>query len=200
MKKLTFGIAACILLASCSSNPKKILVFAKGGSTINQESKTITLKDGSGQEEKTLDYNTADKVTISVKDNSGATSIEIPENGYYILNAKSDTLIGSYQKYTDPKLTQNVKTQESLKMDIDSLQQLVEGKNVSAANRNFFVLPKTAVKITDNVNAIVVGPFHQMTSVEKEGDKVPEVYRFWSVKEIRQTIDKLTLLTVAEKK
>ena len=91
-----------------------------------------------------------------------------------------------------------IKTQEELKHGIDSLIQLTQGKNISAANRNFFVLPKTAVKISDNLDAFVVGPFHRMTSVEKDGDKVPEVYRFYSIQEIREIIDQLTALTKAK--
>jgi hypothetical protein len=34
-----------------------------------------------------------------------------------------------------------------------------------------------------------------MTSIEQKGNKEPEVYRFYSVKEVRETIDKLQKLT-----
>ena len=88
-----------------------------------------------------------------------------------------------------------MKTQEDLKHDIDSLEQLTEGKNISAANRNFYILPKTTVKISDNLDAFVVGPFHRMTSIEKVDGKLPEVYRFYSIQEVRETIEKLTALT-----
>jgi hypothetical protein len=191
--------ASLIVLAACSSGNKKIIVYIKGNSTVNEDAKTITVVDGSGSDEKTIAYKTGDKVQLQVKGLGDDATVPIDNNGLYILNAKNDTIIGSYQNYSNPKSEAVVKTQEDLKHGIDSLVQLTEGKNISAANRNFFILPKTAVKISDNVDAFVVGPFHKMTSVEKEGDKVPEVYRFYSIKEIRETIAKLTTLTKATK-
>ena len=86
-------------------------------------------------------------------------------------------------------------SQEELKHDIDSLQHLVTGQNASAASRAFFIPPNTATKITANTDATIIGPFHQMTSIEQKGNEAPEVYRFYSVKEVRETIDKLQKLT-----
>jgi hypothetical protein len=126
---------------------------------------------------------------------AGKTSIELKEKGLYILNVKNDTIIGSYQNYTAPALQKNIMTQDDLKLKIDSLQQLTTGKNISAANRNFFILPNQAAKITENVDAIIVGPYHQMRSAEKVDGKDPEVYRFYSIREIRETIGKLEALT-----
>ena len=199
MKKCMITCASLIVLAACSSGNKKIIVYIKGNSTVNEDAKTITVVDGSGSDEKTIAYKTGDKVQLQVKGLGDDATVPIDNNGLYILNAKNDTIIGSYQNYSNPKSEAVVKTQEDLKHGIDSLVQLTEGKNISAAKRNFFILPKTAVKISDNVDAFVVGPFHKMTSVEKEGDKVPEVYRFYSIKEIRETIAKLTTLTKATK-
>jgi len=200
MKQTIVCLTALVALASCSSNPKKVIVYFKGNSTANAETKTITVKDGPGSEEKVLDFNSAEKVTLKIEGLDADASVDIPENGLYILNAKNDTIIGSYQKYSDPKTSQTVITQEQLKKDIDSLVQLTQGKNISAANKNFYVLPKQVVKVSDNIESFVVGPFHKMTSVAKQGDKDPEVYRFYSIKEIRETIEKLTKLTIAEKK
>ena len=162
---------------------------------MNEDAKTITVVDGSGSDEKAMSYNTADKVSLKVTGLGDDANVSIDQNGLYILNAKADTIIGSYQKYADPRLTQTMKTQDDLKHDIDSLTQLTQGKNISAVNRNFFILPKTAVKISDNLDAFVVGPFHRMTSIEKVDGKLPEVYRFYSIQEVRETIEKLTALT-----
>ncbi|MFY7898913.1 MAG: hypothetical protein ACOVNY_01940 [Chitinophagaceae bacterium] len=200
MNQTIVCLTALIALAACSSNPKKVIVYFKGNSTANAETKTITVKDGAGAEEKTMDFNTAEKVSLKIEGLDEDATVEIPENGLYIVNAKNDTIIGSYQKYSDPKTSQTVITQEQLKKDIDSLTQLTMGKNISAANRNFYILPKQAAKISNNIESFVVGPFHKMTSVAKEGDKEPEVYRFYSIKEIRETIQNLTKLTIAEKK
>jgi hypothetical protein len=87
-------------------------------------------------------------------------------------------------------------TQEMIKKSIDSLVALIEGKNVSAANRNYFILPFTAAKITNNMNAVIIAPFHNITTLEKDGDKDPEVYRFFSIKEIREKIEKQKAMTI----
>ena len=96
-------------------------------------------------------------------------------------------------------MAQNIITQESLKLKIDSLNLLVQGKNISAANRNYYILPNQAVKISSNHLSEVVGPYHQMRSAEKVDGKEPEIYRFYSIKEIREMIVKLQALTVAPK-
>ena len=82
---------------------------------------------------------------------------------------------------------------------MDSLQLLSEGKNVSEANRNYYILPNKAVKISNYTKSMIVGPYHRMTSAEKEDGKDPEVYRFYSIKEIREMILKLQVLTTPKK-
>ena len=199
MKKMTVYFLGLMLLSACKENHKKIIVYVKGGTTVDQAAKTITFVNGTGSDEKVISYDTPEKVELKMQGLDKEATMTIDQNGLYVANAKSDTIIGSFQKYSDPKLTKSVTTQDQLKKDIDSLQKLTEGKNISAANRNFFILPKTAVRISDNIDAFVVGPFHRMTSVEKEGDKQPEVYRFYSINEIRETIAKLTALTKGKK-
>jgi hypothetical protein len=192
-------IVSFILLASCSSHTKKIIVYANHDATINEEAKTITQKDNEGHIDKEIEYNTGDKVELKVQQKDGSqVIIEIPEHGYYIANVKAkDTIIGGYQKYTTQQEANRVLTQEELKRSIDSLQQMIQGKNTSAANRTFFIPPNTAAKITSNTEATIVGPYHRMTSIEKQGNNEPEVYRFYSIKEVRETIDKLLKLTGA---
>jgi uncharacterized protein YceK len=198
MKNFIVTLSTLLLLSSCSSNHKKIIVYLKGNGTVNAEAKTITASEGSGSDEKIIFYKTTDKVDLKVVGLGNEGTVSIDQDGLYVLNAKTDTIIGSYQKYSDPRLSQTMKTQEDLKHDIDSLKQLTEGKNISATNRNFYLLPKTAVKISDNLDAFVVGPFHRMTSIEKVDGKLPEVYRFYSIQEVRETIEKLTALTKAK--
>ncbi len=199
MKKIIACLALLVLAASCASNNKKIIIMSKGAADINTDTKTITAKDGAGHDEKTINISDK-KVSFKLSTPAGDANVELLENGYYIINVKNDTIIGSYQQYTDPSLVKNVVTQEELKKKIDSLSSLVAGKNVNAANHNFFILPNTAVRISGNLDAIVVGPYHKMTSAEKVGDKDPEVYRFYSIKEMREEIARLRSFTIAEKK
>ncbi|HEY1018434.1 MAG TPA: hypothetical protein VGE25_05520 [Sediminibacterium sp.] len=196
MKKILFFGLALVLFTSCKS--KKMIVMSKGEAEINLEAKTITAKDGGGHEEKAVTLGSG-KIAFKMNTPAGEATVELQENGLYVVNVKNDTIIGGYQSYSDPKVSQQVITQEKLKQQIDSLQLLSEAKNVRAANRNFFILPNHAVKITDNTEALVVGPYHRMRSAEKVDGKDPEVYRFYSIKEIREIIGKLQALTVAPK-
>ena len=199
MKRIFYCIAVSVCLTACRKNEKKLIVYSKGVASIDKEAKSITVAPGgTSQEEKTLDYNSADKLSFNIQSPAGNASVDIAENGLYIINTKTDTIVGSYQVYGAPKATAQVITQEHIKKDIDSLQQLLKGANVNTANRNFFIAPNTAVKISGNIQAYIVGPFHQMTSIEKEEGKEPEVYRFFTANEIRETIAKLQKLTVAE--
>lgn len=194
MQKIISLVLIVVFFTACAGNHKRIIVMSKGPAVINEDAKTIVAKDGNGHEEKVINLSGAD-IQLKLNTPAGEAQVELKENGLYILNVKNDTIIGSYQKYTAPKLTQNLVTQEELKSKIDSLQQLTAGKNISAANRNYFILPNQAVKITDNLDAFIVGPYHQMRSAEKVDGKEPEVYRFYSIREIRETISKLEALT-----
>lgn len=198
MKKTVSLLAIVIAFAACKDSTKKIIVMSKGEPEINTDAKTIVSKDGAGHNEKAVVLGSGD-YTFKLTTPAGEGSVDIKESGLYVINVKSDTIIGSYQRYTDASKANATITQEDLLHRIDSLNQLMEGKNVTAANRNFFILPKTAAKITDNVQADVVGPYHQMVSAERKDGKDPEIYRFYSIKEIRETISKLQALTVPQK-
>ena len=185
-----------MLVSACNSHTKRILVFANNEVVIDEEAKTITQKDTIGHVDKEINYSTGDKVELTIKSPGSENKIEIPEDGYYIVNLKAkDTIIGGYQKFSTPEEANRVMTQEDLKHNIDSLQQMIENKNVSAASRTFYILPNTAVKITSNTESFIVGPYHRMTSIEKMDGQEPEVYRFYSIREVRETIDKLVALT-----
>lgn len=198
MKKMIVYFFAFLCLTACSDEHKTIIVMSKGEANIDLNAGTIKSKDGSGHVEKLLNIDSK-KVSFKLSTPAGEATVEMLDNGLYVINVKNDTIIGSYQKYTSAKLTQNIITQESLKQKIDSLKLLVEGKNVSIANRNYFILPNQAVKISSNHLSEVVGPYHQMRSAEMVDGKEPEIYRFYSIKEIRETIVKLQALTIAPK-
>ncbi|MDB5231841.1 MAG: hypothetical protein JWN76_2646 [Chitinophagaceae bacterium] len=190
MKKLTATLPLLILLVACNSGHKRIIAYTKGDVDINKAANVVTVM-GNGtttHAEQTIDYYSGDKVTLTIKTPSLESKVDFADNGLYVLNVKNDTIVGSYQNYSAPAATQKVFTQEMLKHSVDSLQQLITNQNVNASNKNFFVLPYHAVKISNNIDATVVGPFHQMTSIEKEEGKEPEVYRFYTVREIRDII------------
>jgi len=87
-------------------------------------------------------------------------------------------------------------TQDELKKNIDSLKQLMQGKNVTEANRNFFIPPNTGVKISSNTKAYVVAPYHPMAGVPATDDNsAPEVYQFYTINEVRDILARLVKLT-----
>ncbi len=171
--------------------------MSKGKAIVDKEAKTITVESGTSHEEQTVEFNDDGNLTLQVTANGNTKPITIPANGYYLLNAKTDTIIGSYQNYSAPKAQANTITQEDLKHRIDSLNQLLAGSNVSTANRNYFILPGHAEKITDNLDATMVGPFNSMTTLEQTGDKAPEVYKFYTTNDVRETMMHLQSLTAA---
>jgi hypothetical protein len=196
MKRILFILGAVVLLASCKE--KKVIVMSKGPAEINTDNKTIKATDGSGHEEKEFTVGSS-KAVFKLSSPAGEATVDLQGDGLFVINVKNDTIIGSYQRYSDPKLSSNMITQDNMKRQIDSLLLLVDGKNVSEANRNFYILPNKAARITANTEAMVVGPYHRMRSAEKVDGKDPEVYRFYSIKEIRETILKLQELTTPKK-
>ncbi len=184
---------------SCNNkNEMKIIVLNKGTAVIDEKNQKIVIKEGDGNEEHELHYNSDKKITLEIIANNKNVNADFTEKGYYILNAKNDTIIGSLQQYTDPTKPNKEEayiTQDRIKQSIDSLIALTEGKNISAANNNFYILPYTASKITSNLQATIIAPFHNIRSIEQINNEQPEVYRFFSIKEIREKIEKQKALT-----
>jgi hypothetical protein len=81
-------------------------------------------------------------------------------------------------------------TQDMLKQKLDSLQKLTLGQNVSEANKNYFITPGKITKISSNTKGKVFGPFTTIPGSFDAGS-VPEIYKFYSMKEIREIIGNL---------
>lgn len=195
MKQLLTCLAVLLILTSC--NNKRLVIFSKGPAIIQEEAGTIQSKDGGGHEETTL---LTGRSSWSLESPAGKASIELKENGIYVVNVKNDTILGSQQNYVSAENAGQVISQATILHKLDSLKLLVEGKNVSAANRNFYILPNQAALITPNLDAEIVGPYHKMTSAYAKDGAMPEVYRFYSIREVRETIGKLEVLTQPIKK
>ena len=190
-------IIAISLLAFTSCSNKKLVVMSKGAAKINADAGTIQSTDGAGHEENAVLTGTKQ---WTIESPAGKGSFELAEKGLYVVNAKNDTIIGSYQNYVSADKAGQVVSQEVVTQKLDSLKLLVEGKNVSVANRNFYILPNQAALVTPNLDAEIVGPYHKMTSAASKNGEAPEVYRFYSIREIRETIGKLEVLTRPIKK
>jgi hypothetical protein len=182
---------AVILFAACKGHEKKVLVYASDKITTDDTKQHITIANGDGttHHEQELDFNTGDPVTLNVESPQGKYTVTIPDDGLYIANLKSDTVVGSRQHVGAEGVESRI-TQDILKKKVDSLEKLMQGQNISDANQNYFITPGKAVKITNETKAKVFGPFTTVASSFDAGS-VPAIYKFYSMKEMREIAARL---------
>ena len=192
-KRLAIPLMAGLFFAACTSHQKKILIYASSDVQVDEAQKNITVTDGTTQVEKELSFNSADPVVLQVSTPRGHFTLEAKDDGLYLANLIKDTLVGSLQHTGSARQTRV--SQEQLKSQLDSLNQLIRGANVSPAAKNFFIVPGKMEKISTFTNARIFGPFVPVPSAFDAGS-VPEVYKFYTVSEERETINKLTEMTI----
>jgi hypothetical protein len=182
-------VSATAILACNSPVTKKVLIMGRG--SIKTNGNDISMTDGTGYAEETIEVSGDKQETRNVTTSTGKSTIEIPgEEGFYVLNLKADTIVGSQQIFGTDISTNRVITQEELKKNIDSLTKLTTGENISAAGHNYMILPNEVKKISANAAAKVFGPFTKIPATleaDKNG-KAPEIYKFYTNGEIRQLI------------
>jgi hypothetical protein len=184
LKTFAFSTSVIMLLTACSEGGKEVLIMGSGKITLGENS--VTIEPGSGHNEQRLKV-TADKITV--KGFPGTEEVAVPETGLYVLNLKKDTLVGSYQRVVADAGETRI-TQDVLRHRVDSLNQLMAGSNVNAANRNFFLPPGQVAKITTNTDAQVIGPYLRMPTTF-EGGKEHEIYKFYTNKEVLEIVQKI---------
>lgn len=179
-------ITCLYFLTGCSGGEeKKVLVMASGKVQIKDN--VITLEPGTTHTENEIAA-TNGKLTVTTP--SGSSDFSVPESGLYILNIKTDTLIGSYQRIGTDN-SQQVISQENLKIRIDSLNQLMAGTNANSANRNYYIPPNQIVKVSGNTGAQIIGPYKNVPR-SFEGGKEHEIYKFYTNKEMKEIVEKLS--------
>lgn len=193
MRSTVFFMSIFILMVSCDKPvTKKFMLISNPGTVVDLEAKTITITQTTAYEFKEYSLKDEGPVSFSVKTPDGEYKLELPQNGCYLLNTKvNDTIVGSYQDYVAPKQDYTLLSQEVLKQKTDSLIDLMVGKNVSDDKGNYFIPSKTARFITENMDAIFVAPYHSKTTLEVTKGTIPEVYRFYTNKEISEMVAKM---------
>ncbi|HTR31158.1 MAG TPA: hypothetical protein VMH27_17925 [Puia sp.] len=181
-------LAVLLALSACKGHEKKILVYGSNDINVDDAKKHVTVAEGTTHHEKELDYTTGDPVTLDVQSPQGKLSVTAVDDGLYILNLKTDTVIGSFKHVGATART--TMSQDELKRDIDSLQKLVLDQNVTAANRNYFIAPGKLVKISSNPDGKVFGPFVSIPGSFDAGS-VPELYKFYDISEVREILANL---------
>ena len=127
MKKLSIAalsLAALFSLGSCKGHLKKVIVYANSDIQVDNTKTNITVGEGSPHREQELDFTGSGPVTLNITTASGKITLDVPDDGLYIANLKTDTVVGSYQ-HTGAGSGDNHITQESLKQKLDSLNMLV---------------------------------------------------------------------------
>ena len=188
-KKRRLLLAVVLLLSACSSHQKKIILYADSKIQVDESQKNITVQEGTTQVETELNFNSSGPVVLNINGPGGKYTLEANEDGLWLANLKSDTIVGSLQHTGNIKQTRI--TQEKLQVQLDSLNKLVRGANISAAAKNYFILPGKIVKITSLTGAKIFGPYSPVPSAFDAGS-VPEVYKFYNINEVYDIIRKLT--------
>src|SRR5688572_10321954 len=118
---------AVICFAACSPSApgKKVKVMSSGKIQVDEATKTVTLTPGTQHNEAEVTLTDKDKA-ITVKSPEGDQSYEVGESGVYLLNLKTDTLIGNMVNFGSGGQTTSITT-EQLEHIIDSTQQLING-------------------------------------------------------------------------
>ncbi|WP_018616132.1 hypothetical protein [Segetibacter koreensis] len=198
MKKNNFfALITITALFACNGEAnKKVLIMGRGSITANGND--VTMKEGSGYAEETVEVNGDKPVTWNVTTPTGKNTINIPaDKGFYILNLRADTIVGSQQILGTDISNSRTITQEELKKKIDSLTKLTTGANITPGSHNYMILPNQSKKISDNTGARVFGPFTKIPGTleaDKSG-KAPEIYKFYTNSEMRELIANFKKMT-----
>lgn len=188
-------LAIVLFFAACKGHEKKVLVYASDKISVDNSQQNITVANGDGttHHEQELDFHTGDPVTLNIQTPQGKYTLTVPDDGLYIANVKTDTVVGSKQ-HVGAESGESRITQEALQHKLDSLRKLVDDQNVSEANQNFFIPPGKIQKLTDETKAKVFGPFTSVPGGFDAGS-VPAIYKFYSMKEMREIIANLQKMT-----
>lgn len=188
-------LSAFVCFSACKGHEKKVLVYASDKIAVDNTQQNITIANGDGttHHEQELDFTTGDPVTLNIQTPQGKFTLTAQEDGLYIANVKTDTVVGSKQHVGAEGGEARI-TQDALKQKLDSLQKLTMDQNVSEANANYFIAPGQIVKITPETKAKVFGPFTTIPGSFDAGS-VPAIYKFYSMKEMREIIGNLQKMT-----
>jgi hypothetical protein len=201
MKKLSasafLAIGLVTFMTSCTNEvQKKVVIMGRGD--IKVEGNKISVSGGSGYVEKAVELREEGAVTWEVNNAGNNSTVNIPaEPGTYILNLKTDTIVGSRQNIGTDLTASRTITQEEIKEKIDSLTQLTMGTNVSLGGSNYFIIPNQLIKITSNKNGRIFGPYTKIpAALDMDADgKEPEIYKFYTNSEMRGLIKNFKEMT-----
>jgi len=189
LSQLLIILASSVFLFSC--HHKKIVVYADSDIQVDDSKKNITVTDGTTFTVKELEFSSGSAIDLNVQWPKGKIVLTTsPEDGLSIANLTADTIVGSYQ-HVGADNGQVKLTTDQLKYMVDSLYQLTGGMNIIPRNRNYFIPPGKVLRITENVKAKIFPPYTKIPA-GFDASETPEIYKFYTNREVREIIDNLT--------
>ena len=195
MKQFPFVVFLSIvsMFAACSGGGRKVLIMASGKLTVDaNDQKKVKLQPGTTHTEKEIILTGTEPAQIDVESTDGSKTFDIKDAGSYVLNLKPDTLVGGIIRY-GASMNNTRLGMEQLEHMIDSTRQLMAGKNASDANKSYFIPPFSLKKISDNLEATIIGPYNNIpgsVQVDKDGNG-PETYKFFTNKQKQESLEDL---------
>lgn len=175
----------------CSCHHKKVVVYADSDIQVDDSRKNISVSDGTTFTVKELDYSGGGALEIQAQWPKGKLVMTAAgDDGLFIANLTADTIVGSYQRVGADN-GQVKLTTDQLKYTVDSLYQLTGGLNIAPQNRNYFIPPGKVVRISENINAKIFPPYTKIPG-GYDASETPEVYKFYTNREVREIIDRLS--------
>src|SRR5215813_12336158 len=102
MKKTSaLAIFFSLAIMGCTSHQKKIILYASSDIQLDNSQKNITVTDGTTHHETELVFSGSEPVVLNVQSPAGKYSLEAKEDGLYIANLKTDTVVGSLQRVAE---------------------------------------------------------------------------------------------------
>ena len=194
MQKLTITAACFVIIAftACSggNNQKRVVIMASGKLTVTD--KTILLEPSFSHNEQELVFKD-DKLTLTVQSKGGSNkTFDLTDNGVYVLNLQTDTLIGGIVNYGASGRPGSITAAERDRI-IDSTQQLMQGTNTSDAKGTYFLPPLTIKKVSAKSNTKIIGSFKGIPYSNEADDSgtSPDVIKFFTNKQKRETLKDL---------
>ncbi len=184
---MSLGFMAC---TGGSKGEKRVVIMASGKITVTD--KIVELAPSLTHNEQEVVF-TDDKLALTLKTTTGSTkTFDLSDNGVYLLNLQTDTLIGGIVNYGSMGMPGSI-TAEEMDHIIDSTQQLMQGLNANDAKGTFYILPLNIKKISAKNNTKVVGSFKGIpykNEADADGN-MPDVIKFFSIKQKRETLKDL---------
>lgn len=195
MRPTLTSLLITALFAACTPmTPKKVMVFSRGDVEANTQERTLQMPRPGATNHGELAFQFYEESNVELSLN-GAAALGLPEkvtiekDGLNVLNLKpADTLVGHQVQYKTAGTQKTRYAQADMAAAIDSLQQILLLNQQGRFANLFYLKPGQVQHISGSDKAQLIGPFHRLNAMESVDGKMPEVYRFYTLSEVREAL------------